>query len=654
MPDTQVDMMGPLGNYDLTGLDEAFVFTNEQFVIYKANQVVEFKRPVFVSGLTVQRVISDTEKSELVPGTGWKYFSTDEDVYYASKAKLEDPTFNKVLVKSIIITNADAEEFSIVVDGHNLLRDIIDIQTYRPDGPEYTVEMMRRCLEQLMFLTASSHPITSVTADLQDAIAIRPLDVDSTGTKAENYVTDEQHAVASTTANGIVVVPAQGSFYYKRLVVKFINNEGTESTLVDGVDYIVFGSNLQKNKASSSGYEIFDFILIKNARVGTLKVSYQAFGGGVNQVDLYTLKLAVTSVLNFFTNTRFLTANDLPYTNTVLAMGARLSNLEMYMRQYPFTSHVIQKSASANGYVNWYTIGVLDKINPYVSVTPTKDTAHLMLAIDGIPELMDLRVDFDLFTYDINTTQKRQMRVTRPFSDANPDIDTVCGVSGFGTVGGNEYRDINTVYLRTVWNDDGSQSGAVIQIGLLNNLADRAITIFNKSGVGSLFKLTPPSGSVYLAPASAPKLPSGATWAASGRCVTQLDRPFGTPIFIGNVPLKDQTVYILDTLKQDATTSAYETTQSCSMLAFTLFDRLRRQLVTTRVPLNPILFSGQGEANKFTGDAIVESDDFCMLTYTLIGAGNFRISQLKVVPTLGSHGEDNARWDLRHVALYHH
>ena len=93
--------MNPL--YDLTGTNASFRTENREFMIYSPNQIVDFGTAVYVNPSTdeyrlrVFKVNSGGTVTELASGVD--YNTTNfSDTNATSIAKLQDPSFNKVLI----------------------------------------------------------------------------------------------------------------------------------------------------------------------------------------------------------------------------------------------------------------------------------------------------------------------------------------------------------------------------------------------------------------------------------------------------------------------------------------------------------------------------------------------------------------------------
>lgn len=487
---------------DLTGALSNYAESNKIYRIFKYGQMVDFGATVFADSIHVYIISGGVSNQELIFDEDYEIpeelvSACDNDM---SGAKLIDPNFDKTLcsgIKMLKGVNLNTT-YTIAVSYQRLYPNQIKTAYFHNEPLNITPELMLdviSSIEQLKILTNDVTDVMSV-----DAVEGILYELDESCTNANNVVEDEEHVI-DVPNKKFVIQPKGGSFYYDSVVVK---HPASDTTLTLGVDYFIVGMNESKTKATSYTSPVYNFILIAASIVGTVTISYHAYGGDVT-VDNYREMLKQTyNVINYLNEAKTVTEDTLGTTEVMSSLFRRIEILESNMRRlqgvpsYGDVSNgkcTRMKIYSAKSGLHWYTIASLYNVNGLGTSPCTADTFTFRLQTDLSHIQFTAAVSVDLNNNEndrvnINVISENYPRGYVPFTD-------------YGRV------DLAIQpQLRVVWNEDGDATGAYLQLGFeLKNMVEETIAIEDLSGNESCWKLvdevttvTTPNDSEFLLP----------------------------------------------------------------------------------------------------------------------------------------------------------
>jgi hypothetical protein len=150
-------------------------------------------------------------------------------------------------------------------------------------------EELADILADIEYLKSGDNLASSTLSDSVNDIHM--MEIDLTATEEDNFVEAEVHTI-NVPAKKQIIAPNAGSFYKTGLVVKVVS---TSTTLTEGTDYIVCGTNFAKTKLAEDTSGVYEFIYIITSFVGDVAVTYHAFGGALSQADVDTIHDALVS-----------------------------------------------------------------------------------------------------------------------------------------------------------------------------------------------------------------------------------------------------------------------------------------------------------------------------------------------------------------------
>jgi hypothetical protein len=492
-------------NYDLTGTlySRSALFGRISATI---SQVLELKEPAFSDSLLVVDVATG---STLVLNTHYRLNTTDYDNAALSDAIVlaNGALMTKTFVKSITLVPGGTSHQQIRVSWKALYQNYLNVPLEVPNGPEaLTPAQIKFLFDELNYLRTQQS--ISQMNNVSALAAIKVLDVDTRATSTDNYITNESHSV-NVNGGRFIIRPCAGSFYEVGLSVTL-----GSTVLVKGTDYIPICNNLQKQQNTTTSSKIYDYLKFLTPLTGTVAIAYRAYGGELYTTDITTIKSVLQSISTHLSNNTFITEQALGLTPELTNLSSRIRNLETYIRQYPMTSLLVK--ASDDNQLHWYKFAYLTSSvaldtaeYPLLSVPQSTDDAPVTdigeFVIESISSKWSYHVAIQMDTR--KTTNQLQVRTINNLPNTSY-LDSI----NFTTIS-------NTVApkLRMVWNGDGKQTGAILELGLTLPLkAEELIRISNKSGAQGKWLLynTVPGYSVAVdTQVTLPR--NGAVWNAS-------------------------------------------------------------------------------------------------------------------------------------------
>lgn len=358
--------------YDVTGTDATFTST-KQYVVFTPNQVIDLEEPVFLNSI----VITDFNGQVLEQNIAWKFLQEYRDTNAMSEAKRRKPTFSDTLINRLqMITTVPQGQFEIKIVCQRFQRHIDDsYELNDPRGPKCNPTLLRKMvmdIEEIKHTQMLVQDITSVTTLTADM-----LPVDIRGDLSTNHVIEEAHKV-DVPNNRQLLVPNYGAFYAHDVKLEYFVNEAVMTpkeddptvyeereivnhtvTLVEGEDYYILGLDPDKTERTYSTSGVYSFIFLIRPIVGTVKLSYHAFGGTINPVDFGEMKKLLLNLHKVIVNEKVITKQNLSRTVEIMEISRRLNALERHMLHFPMERFCVELNASE---IHWFNFAFLDNI----------------------------------------------------------------------------------------------------------------------------------------------------------------------------------------------------------------------------------------------------------------------------------------------------
>lgn len=494
MANLTLDLTGSLANYAVN--DRIYrIFRYEQFVDFKAVVFADSIRVYLISGGVTTELVKDTDYMV----TDASIAACDNDM---SSAKLMDPSFDKTLCNGITMVRAAdiAGPYDISVSYQMLYPNQLRTAYYHNTPLNLTPELITAMVQDIEELKTLTNRVTDVSSLTNGQSLL--LEPDNDCSNPNNVITDEEHTV--NVNNGrFLIHPRAGSFYYDSVVVK---HPSSGATLVLGKDYRIIGMDQAKTKATSYKSPVYFFIQILTPIVGTITISYHAYGGEPTLDNYRDLLLDVNNIAQYLNDAQTITAGNLGSTEIMTSLYERLDLLEDRMRRLEGTPAygditdgkcVVMKLYSDTPGLHWYTIASL-----YTTAGTNMGPCTA-----------------DTFTFRVQTQLSHIQFTAAASVDLNNSSGDILNVSMIadnyprGYVPFTDYSEIDTIIrpqLRIVWREGDTVSGAYLQLGFeLKGMVEETICVEDMSGHESCWKLVDPSPSVSAPSDSDFMLPDG-------------------------------------------------------------------------------------------------------------------------------------------------
>lgn len=470
---------------DLTGSNTACSVTNDIYTLVGTNQKIEFRTTIYKETLQIV-VVDGIGKTFLTEGTDWEV--QDEDRDWTTQSRLANV--------SSTLTLTPIKQITIIRPQTNLpVKTAFSYQTVYYTGPDsstsanmpinitpdYMAELARRlsAVESLTAKVADSTAGTSSTPLL--------LDFDINETNSANLIT-ESYLV--NTFSGINLIrPLQGSFFKDSVVIV---DPISKYTLKEGTDYLIVGLDNAKTKLTANVSGIYFFIQILYQFAGSLDTTYHAVGGDVSQHDLRAAISEIVQIKGFLDGSGFLTNDSIDDTDVINSIKQTLVKQGDKLRLL-LSGKPLYNTATGNGTavkkpilapdtdtIHWFPIASLYKVSGSATLClADRFCGHVEVVGAGV--IMDIAV-----TVNFNAPNNPVVIET-----SNEMIDA--GFTPYGT-----YSPTITPVLpsvRVVWNEDtNSDTGCVIEVGLILTAYRDTLVVIDNSGVESCWMLDRSNG----------------------------------------------------------------------------------------------------------------------------------------------------------------
>jgi len=471
---------------DTSGIDPAYKVTDQRTVVYTVpgrNLTHTFARPAFSETVVVFRA-NVLPMTELQRGIDWTVLDSDIDLEASMFAKLSDPSFDKVLLKSITILIKPTNPFQVSMDYNALFISRIDLCASNVGNVDLSPELIHEMSESIAYLRNMRNPIDTLVSQATGIGAT--LDTDITGVNPANLIQGEVHSMDS--ANGIIYIkPSCGGFYKAGLTIRLHSND----TYLTTEQYRCIGLDVTKTAQSTNTSGVYDVIIITAPIVGDVSIAYQAFGGEITRGDVDRIYNLMLNVIAHINSSTYLTENTIGGSTPILQLINRLSTLEENMR-------ILSTGGTPNYADKTSGKAFLHKLQSPDGVTKNWYTIAKLFTVAGSTSVYSKNQG----KWKIQCTQSGLMFEVSVSADINNAVtplvvDTIsCNDSPF-FVPYTSYTDINNrVYpeFRLVWNDEvGVSSGAFLQIGFnLKNISIETMGIEDISGYESCWLTVTP------------------------------------------------------------------------------------------------------------------------------------------------------------------
>lgn len=474
---------------DFTLKDECCKVDNDTRVIFKEGQVLGFNAPVFASTINITAI--GTINKVLEKGIDWDVLETDIDTDTLSRLKLENPTFNEVVCKSITYLKSvyTGTQVQLALT-YQLVYPIRSKEILMNGQPlVVTPSLIKELITDVDYLKAITNPIDD---SLGKPEILNPLifEEDPLKENPDNYVENELHHV-DVPNNKYFIHPVGGAFFKDSLKVEIVYG-GNENNrlLTEGDDYIIVGLDHTKTASTPNSSGVYEFIFITTAIVGDIVISYHAYGGTPTLYDQKSLIKAVNNIVDFLNTTKVVTPSELGNVPIFQELSHQVYHLREDMRRltsegrasYGDSTHgmaILKKLVAKDSETHWWTIATLYKVDTSIGTSEviTADEFHFRLTSKNKKLMFDAIVSVNLH----NETRVMECTV---LNDCYPK-----GYEPFES-----YDNLDLIprpQLRIIYNhNEQMNSGVALQLGMkLTGNIEEIIAVEDLSGKESCWKL---------------------------------------------------------------------------------------------------------------------------------------------------------------------
>lgn len=470
---------------DLTGSHIACRVDNDQRLIIKDSQLIEFHDSVFADSIEVVLVGSLTQP--LVKDLDWSIEESDIDYEAMAAMRLREPDFTSILVKSITMIKTYVADYKISLAYQKLypVPSTLALQN-KPVKVEFTPEVLWDMLETIKRHDLLLAPITDVHGQpvLKNPMLLEP---DPKQERNENMIVNEVYSI--NVPNRVAVIhPINGAFFKDSLTITR-EDVNPNDPLVYGEDYIVYGYDSYKtaNTINSSG--VYKFICFLKPFVCNMVISYHAYGGDPTLYDVKAHEENINNIVEYIINAQLLTADTVQNAPVIVNMLLKLSSLEEEMRRlaqsgrpsYGDATHgttLLKKITSTDTKFHWWTIAELYKVagsdDVFVSDTMVINVQTLITKY-AFTAYVNVNLDNPVTKLNVTCPSSLHMLGYTPYKDYS------------------ELDELTHPQFRIIWNQNAVQgSGIYLQLGMaLKKAATETICIEDVSGLESCWKLIP-------------------------------------------------------------------------------------------------------------------------------------------------------------------
>lgn len=465
---------------DLTGVNELYKVTNDIRMVVAAEQKINFPFTVFADSITV--TLLGTINTTLLKGADWTVTSSDLDYEAMGAMKLKSSEFSATLVKSITIIKPYVADYKINL-GYQQLYPVHSKIALYPDQQvlQFTPDLLRYMLELLQ----RHENLLAPVKDVHSAVNQNPilLELDTHKQRPENFISEEVHQV--NVPSGIHTIHPIGGAYFKDSLV--VINANNDNTLIENDDYVVYGLDHHKTAQTSNTSGVYKYVLFLKPFVGSVKISYHAFGGDPTIEDIRALDETDNNILQYLADAQLLTAETVSGAPALVLIRQKLTELEASMRSLASTGRpsygdvthggcLTKRIAAIDTDLHWWTIAALYQVDGSSEVF-LSDTMKIRIQTLQTKFAFDAIVNVNL----LHPTNKM-------------DVKCLSATYPKGYIPFTDYTEMENIIrpqFRIIWNENVTQgSGILLQIGLrLKTVAEETIAVEDWSGAQSCWRL---------------------------------------------------------------------------------------------------------------------------------------------------------------------
>ena len=529
---------------DLTGSNSDYLESADLYTFTQTGVTINFTTPVYRDSIVVS--IVGGSGTTLSLGVDYTFQTSDIDYTTMAKASNASATFSSVLVKSITITrSANLLPVQVSMSYQRFYLTTPSVPVSNASGSvDFTPDLVLSMLQDISVLKQQVSKVED-SAALTTALPVI-LDYDINETNPNNVIASETWTVDVFNHKN-VIFPVQGCFFKDSVTVTINDNP-----LTYGTDYLILGLNFDLTRQTTNTSGIYTLIQLLYDYAGDVVITYHAVGGTVSANVVGTLYENIYEIKQYLGASQFLTEDSLKDATIIQTLSDTVKELQDKMRiqlsgspNYGDTTNgqaVLMQVRANDTKLHWFTIASLYQVDGSTDYTKhDRMSLHIQLAQAGVLADVDIAFNQNL-SENPARIEARNVVIDTGF--------TLFGVTNLTTVVYPQFRVVTN-------NDTGVISGAYIQIGLNMPSLTETITLENRSGVESTWKLTSTLGS-----SSTPLTPSddgfllpdnASTWSASGGLSVQyaqtLQNSFGYLVWGGA-----QTYLTLDASASTTTT----------------------------------------------------------------------------------------------------
>lgn len=515
---------------DLTGANPDYRVEMDLFRITKADQKITFREPVFGASITI--VDQASPPNSYGRPAEWTWEPEDIDETAIAKAQVADQSFTETLVRAITWKGTVSSAFTIALTYQKLY----PVESRFRIGAGGTVNLTPGLVYDMvdrinnLELVLSGGSLSVVPTEINPRLL--PLDIQKEATDT-NVVTGEVHRI-DVFSNVALIQPLHGAFFRDSLT---IIDPVDGNHLQEGVDWTVRGLHRGFMRETRNASGIYTLIHVTREMVGDLEISYHAVGGDVSVDSVREITTTLNDISSFLGQRSYLTASGLVRAAPFISLNQTLQRLEAQVRNLSTTGGASYADATHGTSVrrtlttrdtalHWWSIAELFKVDGATEIF-TADRLRFRIQIPtfqlmaDVNVAVDLGLDYNNFVLSVdNAVQNLGYEL---FSDtATANANTIC------------YPQ-----FRVIWNRDGTtgadDTGAYLQMGLNLPGTTAIVSIEDRSGVESTWKLVPAASQPEDHADTAVTLPDGtSTWTpgAAGSHVETRMMPSRTPYLV--------------------------------------------------------------------------------------------------------------------------
>ena len=465
---------------DLSGLNPDYFVSTYQRTIFVYAQKIMFDVPVFNNAqLVITKMGTIPEK--LILGKDFIVYPEDIDIDAISVCMNIQPTFNGVLLKSItMLLPTPTTPFKIQATFNQLFMDSIEDAAIVPAANiEVTPELISNMVQQIAYLQQMILNNGDQYSP-QSSIVKVALVEDPTDTNSDNEIQNEPHDI-NTLTNNCLIRTIYGAFFKDS--VSLINTANNNSLVLD-TDYSILDLDLTRTQSTSNTSGVYRIIKILTPLVGTVGVSYHAYGGEADVASMRSIQNQLSVITQYLESTSYITPKTLPADPSIVGIKNKLQEIEGTMRlllkngiptygDATGGTAVLQRITSQDTLLHWWNLATMYRVAGSVDdVMADVFKFRITTMISGM--MFECSVD-------VNVNLNANNRITVTCNNSNLPYDALA---------------LYSPKLRIVQvNSGGVYSGVVLQLGmqLSSGILQETFAIEDMSGSESCWLLVPSS-----------------------------------------------------------------------------------------------------------------------------------------------------------------